>query len=122
MGDGRNLQSGAARRNTTHHSSLVTRHLAIAALLAIALGGCGTAPSKAPTRPGGYYLDDGPGANPPANIDSIPDALPRVEPIRSATSRPYVVMGRNYTPMTSLQPYRARGIATWYGRRYHGKP
>jgi rare lipoprotein A len=30
-------------------------------------------------------------------------------------------MGRNYTPMTELAPYRARGVATWYGRRYHGK-
>jgi rare lipoprotein A len=44
-----------------------------------------------------------------------------MEPLNRATSRPYVVMGRSYTPMTSLQPYRARGIATWYGRRYHGK-
>jgi len=25
-------------------------------------------------RPGGYYQDDGPGDNPPANIDAIPDA------------------------------------------------
>jgi rare lipoprotein A len=107
----------------------VTRYGAAAALLiCAALAGCGSAPqretvSKAPPQPrgGGYYLDDGPGANPPANIDSIPDAVPRVEPIRAATARPYVVMGRGYTPMTSLQPYKARGIATWYGRRYHGK-
>jgi len=96
------------------------------ALLAIALGGCGTSTKRdtgaaPPQRGGGYYLDDGPGANPPANLDSIPDAVPRAEPIRAATSRPYVVMGRSYTPMTSLQPYKARGIATWYGRRYHGK-
>ena len=47
--------------------------------------------------------------------------MPRAEPIRAATARPYVVMGRSYTPMTRLEPYRARGIATWYGRRYHGK-
>jgi rare lipoprotein A len=101
-----------------------------AVLLAVALAGCGAAPSrdtptaKAPPAPrgGGYYLDDGPGANPPADLDGIPDAVPRVEPIRGATSRPYTVMGRSYTPMSSLQPYTARGIATWYGRRYHGKP
>jgi rare lipoprotein A len=97
-----------------------------AAVLAVALAGCGSAPSrdtptaKAP-RGGGYYLDDGPGASPPADIDRIPDAVPRLEPVRSATSRPYTVMGRSYTPMASLQPYTARGIATWYGRRYHGK-
>jgi rare lipoprotein A len=101
-----------------------------AALLAVALAGCGSAPSrdtptaKAPPAPrgGGYYLDDGPGANPPPDLDGIPDAMPRVEPIRGATSRPYTVMGRSYTPMATLQPYTARGIATWYGRRYHGKP
>ena len=86
--------------------------------MAIALGGCGT-PAK---RPGGYYLDDGPGAKPPADLESIPEAVPRVEPINRGTARPYVVMGKSYTPMTSFAPYKARGIATWYGRRYHGKP
>ena len=114
--------SGAARRKEPCHLSLITYHCAAAAL-ALALAGCGTAPTKPPppTRPGGYYLDDGPGANPPANIDSIPDAVPRAEPINRGTARPYVVMGKSYTPMTALAPYKARGIATWYGRRYHGK-
>jgi rare lipoprotein A len=110
------------------HRSLLTAHHVIAALLlAAALGGCGTI-SKAPgierapaTRGGGYYLDDGPGDNPPADIDSTPDAVPRVELLNRGTSRPYTVMGRTYTPMTSLQPYKARGVASWYGRRYNGK-
>jgi rare lipoprotein A len=98
-----------------------------AAVLAAALSACGSAPTreppaKTPTRPGGYYLDDGPGASPPANIDSIPNAVPRAEPINRGTARPYVVMGKSYTPMTTLGPYSARGIASWYGRRYHGKP
>jgi peptidoglycan lytic transglycosylase len=101
--------------------SPLTPRLIIAVLFAAMMGGCGTAPSKAPPRPGGYYLDDGPGANPPANIDSIPDAVPRAEPINRGTARSYVVMGKSYTPMTALAPYSARGIASWYGRRYHGK-
>ena len=96
------------------------RYVALAALVAIALSACGTTP-RAPPRPGGYYLDDGPGANPPANFESIPDAVPRSEPVNRGTARPYVVMGKSYTPMTSLGPYKARGIATWYGRRYHGR-
>jgi rare lipoprotein A len=33
--------------------------------------------------------------------------------------RPYTVMGQTYTPMTRLAPYKERGIASWYGRRYH---
>jgi rare lipoprotein A len=89
--------------------------------LAATMSGCGTTPKAPPARPGGYYLDDGPGGKPPANLDSIPDAAPRVEPINRGTARPYVVMGKSYTPMTSLSPYKARGIATWYGRRYHGR-
>lgn len=70
---------------------------------------------------GGYYLDDGPPDNPPANLDSIPDAIPRIEPLRTANMRPYDALGQTFTPMTSLTPYRERGIASWYGRRYHGK-
>ena len=110
-------------------------NLRIAATLiaATALTACGSAPqrssgidrapgSSAPaTKGGGFYLDDGPGANAPANLESIPDAVPKNEPLNRATMRPYAVMGRNYTPMTRVEPYRARGVASWYGRRYHGK-
>ncbi len=71
-------------------------------------------------RGGAYYLDDGPGDNPPPDLDKIPDAIPKLEPLNRGTARPYSVMGRSYTPMTTLGPYRARGTATWYGRRYHG--
>jgi len=122
IGDRTCLQPGATRRKNTYHLSLITYHVAAAAL-AVALSGCGSAPTREPPakRPGGYYLDDGPGANPPANLDNIPDAVPRAEPINRGTSRPYVVMGKSYTPMTAHAPYKARGIATWYGRRYHGK-
>jgi rare lipoprotein A len=112
------VQSAKSKvRFSVSHSALSTQHLVAASLLAAMLSGCGT-PAK---RPGGYYLDDGPGANPPANIDRIPDAVPRVEPLNHGTMRPYVVRGKQYTPMTALGPYKARGIATWYGRRYHGK-
>jgi rare lipoprotein A len=74
-----------------------------------------------PTKPGGYYLDDGPGENPPKNIESIPNAVPKKEPLHSRTNRPYKALGATYKPMTSYQPYKARGIASWYGKRFHGK-
>ena len=116
------VQSAKSKiRFSVWHSALSTQHLVAASLLAAMLSGCGTPAKREPARPGGYYLDDGPGGKPPANLDSIPDAVPRVEPINRGTARPYVVMGRSYTPMTSLAPYQARGIATWYGSRYHGK-
>ena len=81
-----------------------------------------TAPvASKPAKGGGYYLDDGPGDNPPANLDAIPDAEPRAEPLHKFANRPYTVLGQSYTPATQLGPYKVRGIASWYGRRYHGQ-
>lgn len=115
-----------------HHSSPIVHRWAVVLLLAALLTACGSAPKRggierapgggAPSSGGGYYLDDGPGANAPADIAAIPDAVPKIEALHRGTQRPYTVMGRSYTPMTRLEPYKARGIATWYGRRYHGKP
>jgi rare lipoprotein A len=98
--------------------------IVLAALFAVAVAGCGGGTSTRPsagTKPGGYYLDDGPGANPPANLDSLPEPVPKVEPLNKYTGRPYTVLGRTYTPYTQLTPYRMRGVASWYGKRYHGQ-
>ncbi|MCC7549751.1 MAG: septal ring lytic transglycosylase RlpA family protein [Burkholderiales bacterium] len=94
-------------------------------LLVGALCACAGPPPKSdvPARkPGGYYLDDGPPDATPARLEAIPDAQPRPEPIKSSTTRPYTALGRRFVPMASLQPYTATGIASWYGRRYHGRP
>jgi rare lipoprotein A len=80
-----------------------------------------TAPAAPPRPPSRYYLDDGPGDSAPANLDAIPDAVPRVEPLHRFANRPYVVFGREYVPATSLRTYRERGVASWYGRKFHGQ-
>jgi rare lipoprotein A len=92
------------------------------------LTGCASGPSyrndgiSSPTKKGGgYYLDDGPGDHPPENIDAIPDAIPRVEPFNARANQPYIALDTKYVPMTSFYPYKERGIASWYGKRYHGK-
>ena len=96
--------------------------LVIATLVAITLAGCASSPSRpAISKPGGYYLDDGPGPNPPQNLDAIAEPTPRIEPINKNTSRSYTVLGRTYTPFAQLTPYKARGVASWYGKRYHGQ-
>jgi rare lipoprotein A len=67
-------------------------------------------------------MDDGPEANPPANLDAVPDAVPRIEPLARGPNNPYSIFGQRYVPDTSGQPYRAQGPASWYGKKYHGKP
>lgn len=102
-------------------------------LLVCLLAACSSqAPRQAVERPavaqkpalkhgGGFYQDDGPGENAPQNLDAIPDAKPRVEPLNRFANRPYSVLGRDYVPMTRLSHYKARGMASWYGRKFHGQ-
>ena len=70
---------------------------------------------------GGYYQDDGPGDNPPANLDQIEDAEPGLEPLNRAANNPYTVFGQQYVPYKALTPYRQRGVGSWYGRKFHGQ-
>ena len=110
----------------------------LAVLLALLLAACGTArgPGPSPSAPsgatapapppatssrgGGYYQDDGPPAQVPADLAKVPDAVPRVEPPHRFANRPYVALGRNYTPLAGDPPLRQRGFASWYGRQFHG--
>jgi len=101
------------------------------------LSGCGTLsrqeePAPAPPQPqaapakGAYYKDDGPGANPPPDLAAIADAVPKPEPLHRFANRPYQVFGKDYVPLANsapnAAPFRQTGIASWYGRRFHGSP
>ena len=70
---------------------------------------------------GGYLEGDGPGADAPANLDAIPNAVPRIEPLHRFANRPYVALGKTYTPLTVPSQFKERGIASWYGKKFHGK-
>lgn len=105
-------------------------------VLAISLHGCSTtsnvrqaepaseykpvAPGPQAKRPGGYYKDDGPGVNTPPNLDAIPDAVPREEPLHRYANNPYEVFGQSYTPVRTRGSYKMRGLASWYGKKFHG--
>lgn len=72
-------------------------------------------------RGGGFYKDDGPADEIPDGLDDIPDAEPKWEPLHKPATRPYVVLGKEYVPNTAVKPYKARGIASWYGKKFHGQ-
>ena len=120
------------------------RHIYAPAIAALLLAACGSAPrtppdvavdapkgplSKTPTRKpavtlkrgGGFYKDDGPADEIPDGLDDIPDAEPRWEPLHKPATRPYVVLGKEYVPNTAVRPYKVRGIASWYGKKFHGQ-
>ena len=110
----------------------VARLAAVALLLA--LGGCGqraavrpSASNRATPTPASksdhrYAQDQDSGpTSPPPDLSKIPEPVPRAEP-RSAygNKSPYDVLGQTYTVLPSAQGYVERGIASWYGNKFHG--
>jgi len=87
-------------------------HPALVALLLLGLAGCSSSPERARDA-------DGP---PSGGVPDLADAVVRDEP-RSRYGNPpsYVVFGRRYYTMKSAEGYRERGIASWYGTKFHGR-
>lgn len=93
------------------------------------LNGCGSNPasqatSKATSGVRRYELLHDKAPHPEEKIpdlSKVPDAQPRIEP-KSKLGNPknYTVFKKNYTVMDSSRGYKERGIASWYGKKFHG--
>jgi rare lipoprotein A len=79
--------------------------------LMLALVGCGGI---------GGQKDSAPSRKP--NVANIPDAVPKHEP-RSKYGNPahYEVFGKRYYTLSSSQGYIEKGVASWYGTKFHGR-
>ncbi len=79
--------------------------------IALLLSACG---SVGPTKDG----------TPPRKLDPdrIGDAVPKRETItRAGNKSPYTVLGKTYTLLPTAKGYRQRGVASWYGTKFHGR-
>lgn len=104
-------------------------------VLILLLTGCAhraaTRPSAAQTRPsassGAQHdqryaqdADSGPGG-PLPDISKIPEPVPKVEaPSAYGNKSTYTVLGQTYRVLPSASGYVERGIASWYGNKFHG--
>lgn len=82
-----------------------------------------------PDRPGEYTAgglyrpgaSDGGPAIPP-DISHLVEPEPTGEaPARYGNRSPYTVLGKSYHVLPSAEGYLARGIASWYGSKFHGR-
>lgn len=82
-------------------------------------------PDSAPrdeAAPDAWSLPDGPPGDDGIDVHAIPDAVPGPEP-RAERGNPlfYEVFGQRYYVRDSAEGYVDRGIASWYGSRFHGR-
>ena len=83
-------------------------------LAAVLLSACGGQETRVPDK------DYGP--EKPVDVSHVKDAVPRTEP-RSRYGNPdsYRVNGKTYHVKESASGYREKGIASWYGLKFHGR-
>jgi rare lipoprotein A (peptidoglycan hydrolase) len=74
-----------------------------------------------PPDPGLQTLTDGAADDAGAVTPPVAGPVPKLEPLAAHANRPYRLRGRKYRPMTDLQPFRQRGVASWYGKAFHGR-
>ncbi|MCU7958506.1 MAG: septal ring lytic transglycosylase RlpA family protein [gamma proteobacterium symbiont of Bathyaustriella thionipta] len=97
--------------------------LAAFALTALLLSACAGKP-PAPTEsesPSPYAIKQDHGPLDPVDVSSVADAIPQ----RAARSRygnpaEYTVLHKTYKVMDSAEGHVERGIASWYGLKFHG--
>jgi len=64
--------------------------------------------------------DDGPAA-PSVDVSKLVEPVPKVEPpARYGNKQSYSVLGHSYELLPSSRGYVERGIASWYGNKFHG--
>lgn len=65
--------------------------------------------------------DDSIPDGPPPDLSKLPEPVPKVEPrALYGNKSPYTVLGQTYTVLPSARGYDERGIASFYGNKFHG--
>ena len=84
----------------------------IVAAMVMATVGCST--------PVTVVKDSGPKG--PVDVAHIPDAVPRAEVrTRAGNKSPYTVLGKTYRVLPDSRGFAEEGIASWYGKKFHGR-
>ncbi|TBR45105.1 septal ring lytic transglycosylase RlpA family protein [Marinomonas agarivorans] len=70
---------------------------------------------------GRYSILQDHGPEDDAKLKEIPDLVPKKEPrSRAGNKSPYVVWGKKYWVMDSAEGFTQTGMASWYGKKFHG--
>ena len=87
------------------------------ALLSLFLGACAV-DGRTPLEKA--VAGDGPG-NPQAIQTSLHEAVRNLPKSRYGNPETYSVLGQRYRVLDSAESFRESGIASWYGKKFHGR-
>ena len=80
--------------------------------------------ARGPYTAGGLYAPGVADSAPelPEDISALPEPVPKYEPRSHYGNRtPYTVLGETYNVLPSAKGYVERGLASWYGSKFHGR-
>ncbi len=94
----------------------------VLSVLIAGLGGCSSRLSlpSLPGLPSGVEQDRAP-VNPDVDLSKVVNPVPRLEPKSATGNSPYRVYGVHYTPMNESRGFSEKGVASWYGLKFHGR-
>ncbi|PXF30372.1 hypothetical protein WH50_15670 [Pokkaliibacter plantistimulans] len=94
--------------------------LVLLSIVSALLAGCSSTGTRTENA-GRYSISKDRGPSEYRDVAQIPDAVPQVMPYSKwGNKTPYEVWGKTYTVMPSHIGYRAEGLASWYGEKFHG--
>jgi peptidoglycan lytic transglycosylase len=97
--------------------------ISIVSPLLLAIVACSSAPAPAPKSPneGRYSISQDRAPTREVDLSSIPEVIP--EPVNrtmAGNRSPYTVLGKSYRVLPTEEGYNERGVASWYGEKFHG--
>ena len=99
--------------------------ISIVSPILVAMMACSSAPAPEPTpespNAGRYNISQDRAPTRIVDLASIPEVIP--EPLNrtgAGNRSPYTVLGKSYEVMPPEEGYNERGVASWYGEKFHG--
>ena len=97
--------------------------ISIVSPILVAMMACSSAPEQSPESPnaGRYSISQDRAPTRIVDLASIPEIIP--EPLNrtgAGNRSPYTVLGKSYDVLPTEEGYSERGVASWYGEKFHG--
>ncbi|PCJ27808.1 MAG: septal ring lytic transglycosylase RlpA [SAR86 cluster bacterium] len=99
------------------------KNLTISAGLLVLVACSATTTTTAPSNPnaGRYSISQDRAPTRDLNIATIPEVTPvPISRTMAGNRSPYSVLGKSYNVLATEEGYSERGVASWYGEKFHG--